>query len=527
MAGAVSGARVRAARARSGPCRGAFACLLGGLLLGRIAAGGEIRLREVADAWGLAFRHHHGGSGQRYMVETMVGGVVVFDYDTDGDSDAFFIDGGRLPGYQGEEPRSRLLRNDGTPAAGAGPRFADVTARAGIVVPSYGCGGAAGDVDNDGDLDLLVTAFGPDVLFTNRGDGTFAPSRAGVEDPRWNASAAFADADADGDLDLYVAAYVDFALDNHKFCGAPGERGYCHPDSYHGLVDRYYRNRGDGTFEDRTEAAGLGAAAEAGLGVVWSDLDDDGWPDLYVANDKDPNLLFRNRGDGTFEDVSLLSGAAYGLNGAAEAGMGVEAADLDGDLRTDLVVTNFALETNAYYWNAGNLVFIDRRFQSGLAEPSLRNLGFGVAAADLDHDRDLDLIVANGHILDNAAELSPVKEYAQRNQLMENLGAGRFRERTDAGLDVVRVSRGLATGDLDGDGDLDLVIVNSNQVAEVYENVGAGGDGWLLVDAVGSGAGTVGGTGGSAHAIGGNRLSNRSAIGARVIVRSDGVAQAR
>ncbi|HVR29115.1 MAG TPA: CRTAC1 family protein [Thermoanaerobaculia bacterium] len=481
------------------------------LLLAGTAWASGLELREVSHAWGLDFRHRHGGSGQRYMVETMVGGVVVFDYDGDGDPDVVFVDGGRLPGYQGEEPRTRLFRNEGRVGDAGALRFVDVTDRAGLTLPAYGCGGAAGDVDGDGDLDLYLTAFGPNALYRNEGDGTFTEvgAAAGVDDPRWNASAAFGDVDRDGDLDLYVVGYVDFALDNQKICGEPGRPGYCHPGVYNGLADRFYRNRGDGTFFDDTAAAGLSGPEEAGLGVVLADLDGDGWLDIYVANDKDPNLLFRNRGDGTFEDLSLLSGTAYDPNGVSEAGMGVEAADLDGDGRLDLVVTNFALETNALYWNAGNDIFLDRRFVSGFAEPSLRYLAFGVAAVDLDHDGDLDVVIANGHILDNAAELSPVKEYAQRNQVMENVGGGRFRERTDVGLDAVRVSRGLATGDFDLDGDLDLVIVSSNQPAEVYENLrGSRSGGWLQVDLEG-------------------RRSNRSGIGARLSLREGGRAQLR
>jgi enediyne biosynthesis protein E4 len=472
-------------------------------------AAGTLRFREVALEWGLDFRHHHGGSGQRYMVETMVGGLMLVDYDGDGDLDVLFVDGGVLPGYEGEPARTRLFRNDSRPGAMA---FVDVTERAGIDFTAYGCGAVAGDVDGDGDLDLYLTAWGPNALYLNQGDGTFveAATEAGVADPSWSASAVFFDADRDGDLDLYVANYVDFSLANHKFCGdvSRGIQGYCHPNAYDGLPDRFYRNRGDGTFEDATAAAGLAGPREAGLGAVAADLDGDGWPDLYVANDLDPNLLFRNRGAGTFEDMSLLSGTSHSPAGRAEAGMGVEAADLDGDGRLDLYVTNFALETNAFYRNQGDFLFFDQRFGAKLAEPSLHVLGFGVAAQDFDHDGDLDLFVANGHILDNAEELSEVKQYAQRNQVMENLGDGTFRERLDAGVDVVRVSRGLATGDLDGDGDLDVVIVNSNQQAEVYENLGAAADAFLLVDLRASG-------------------KNTSGIGARLDLSAAGRSQAR
>ncbi len=468
-----------------------------------------LAFREVSVDWGLVFRHHHGGSGERYMVETVCGGVALFDYDGDGDVDAFFVDGGALPGYRaepGEAPRSRLFRNEG------GRRFVDVTERAGIAAGGYGCGVAAGDIEGDGDLDLYVSAFGPDRLLENRGDGTFvdATERAGVGDPAWSASSVFADFDLDGDLDLYVANYVAFTVETHKFCGdeEAGLQGYCHPNAYEGLPDRYYRNRGDGTFEDATAAAGLAGAAAAGLGVAAGDLDGDGWPDLYVADDADPNLLFRNRGDGTFEDVSLLSGTAYSETGRPEGGMGVDFGDVDGDGRDDIVVTNFEFEPNALYLNAGQGLFRDGRYPSGLAESSLAMLAFGVDLADLDHDGDLDLAIANGHILDNAAEFNPVSRYAQPNQIYRNLGGGRFAEASGTGLDLVRASRGLATGDLDGDGDLELVIVDSNDLAEVWENVGgAASGGWILVGLSGRPEGGPG---------------NRFGIGARVAVEAGG-----
>lgn len=477
------------------------AALAVGLMPSPAAAEG-IRFRDAAERWGLVFRHHHGGSGERFMVETVVGGVALFDFDGDGDLDVFFVDGGALPGYEGEAPRSRLFRNDGG-------RFVDRTAESGIVVAAYGSGAVAGDVDGDGDLDLYVTAFGPNQLFENLGDGTFrdATAAAGMGDPAWSASAVFSDVDRDGDLDLYVADYVDFTLATHKFCGdeARGIQAYCHPDAYGDLPDRLYLNAGDGTFRDATAAAGLGGVRGASLGVVAGDLTGDGWPDLYVANDADPNFLFVNRGDGTFDDRSLLSGTAYGDRGQAEGGMGVALGDADGDLLPDLVVTNFELETNAFYRNTGAGLFVDARYPAKLAESTLLKLAFGVGFGDFDQDGDLDLVVANGHILDNAPAINPRSRYPQPNQLFENLSAdgerGRFREVAASGMDAVRVSRGLAVGDLDGDGDLDLVIVDSNDLAEVYENVSEGEGGWLQVDLVGA-------------------KSNRSGIGARLEIAS-------
>ena len=458
-------------------------------------AASRILFRESADAWGISFRHHHGGSGARYMVETVVGGVVIFDYDGDGDPDLFFVDGGALPGYQGEPPRSRLFRNDATAAGAPGERrFVDVTDASGIEVLHYGSGATAGDVDGDGDLDLYVTELGADQLFENRGDGTFADATAdaglGVE--HWTSSATFFDADLDGDLDLYAAGYVDFRVEGHRPCrdAAAGIESYCHPEAYPGLPDRFYVNDGDGTFTDATAAAGLEGPRLAGLGVVAGDLDGDRLPEIYVANDADPNLLFANRGVGAdgvvrFEDVSLLSGTAYGEGGKSEGGMGVEMADVDGDGRPELFVTNFEIETNALYRNLGAGLFHDARFASGLASGSLTSLAFGTVFGDFDHDGDPDLAIANGHILDNAARINPKSAYAQRNQLYENVtppGApARFVEREGTGLDEVRVSRGLAHGDLDLDGDLDLVVVNSNDRADVYENVSEAVGGWLTV----------------------------------------------
>ena len=429
--------------------------------------------------WQLDFHHHDGASGRYYMVETNGGGVVIFDYDGDGDDDVFFADGGMLPGYSGQPPKSRLFRND---TGAEGTTFRDVTDAAGLHVEGYGSGGAAGDVDRDGDLDLYVTAFGANRLFRNDG-GRFTEigGRAGVADELWGASAAFADVDRDGDLDLYVVNYVSFTLDNNVACGdqSRGLRGYCGPDIYDGQPDRLFRNDGGSggevSFTDVTTKAGLAEADGAGLALSFGDLDGDGWIDLYVANDKTPNFFFRNLGDGTFEDLSLLSGTALGHRGFPEAGMGVAIADLDGDALLDVVVTNYEGETNALYRKRGSSVFSDQRFVSGLGEPTLRKLAFGVVAGDLDHDGDLDLAAANGHVRENAAEFNRSSVYKQPNQLFENasvsVAGARFREVVDTGFDHLGASRGLAQGDLDLDGDLDLVFTNVADEAEVYENL--------------------------------------------------------
>ncbi len=320
------------------------------------------------------------------------------------------------------------------------------------------------------------------------------PPRPASADPSWGTSTAFGDADNDGDLDLYVANYVDFSFEKNPVCGNQrlNARSYCHPNVFLGLPDRFYRNRGDGTFEDATIAAGFGQDSGNGLGVMWGDLDWDGDQDVYVANDMTPAFLYENSGNGKFEEIGLLSGTALSDLGKPEAGMGIDFGDVDGNGFADIVKTHLDLETNALYSNQGSMVFTDARYTSKLAEPSMYMVGFGTAFSDFDQDADLDLVIANGHIIHNAELFGNGTTYKQRNQLFENLGRGVFREVKDGGIDVVRSSRGLACGDLDGDGDLDVVITNSDDLAEVYENVGPASGGWLQVDLRGSGKNTAG-----------------------------------
>jgi hypothetical protein len=452
------------------------------LLLALPSSAEGIKLREVSKAWGIDFRHHNAASGQWFMPESVVGGVVMLDFDGDGDEDLFFVDAGSLPGYTGEAPRSRLFRNDGN------GHFTDWTEKSGIKLAYYGGGGAAGDIDGDGDLDLFVTGYGGVQLFRNNGDGTFTDvtKQAGISDPLWSSSAAFADVDNDGDLDLLVVNYVDFTPANNPLCGDPKRklRGYCHPDIYHGQPVQLFRNKGNGTFEDATKAVGLAGIAGPGLAICFGDIDNDGWQDFYIANDNKPNFLLHNKGNGTFEDISVLSGTAIGEPGHPEAGMGIDMGDYDGDGLMDIVVANYELETNGLYRNLGGGTFIDSRSPAGIAEPSLLFLAFGVAFADFDQDGDIDLVIADGNINPNAAEFLEGSTYAQRNLVFENLGTGKFREDKATGMDGVHVHRGLAVGDLDGDGDLDVALNNLNEPCEVYENTSAGGAGghWLQVD---------------------------------------------
>ena len=441
------------------------------------AGGRPLRFVDAAEAWGIDFRHRHGGRGDFYMIETVGGGVVAFDYDGDGDDDLLFVDSGEPVPYGGKPGRTTLLRNDLGAADG---RFVDVTDASGIILDSYGMGAAAGDVDGDGHPDLYLTAFGPNRLWLNQGDGSFraAPAETAA-DPSWSASAAFGDLDLDGDLDLYVTNYVDFSYDDNQLCGQPerGLRSYCHPDVYNGLADRLYRNDsrepGRPVLIDATAQTGLGDARGAGLGVVITDFDADGKPDIYVANDMDPNLYFVNRSTSEglrFEDDALLAGTALSDRGEPEAGMGIAVGDIDGNGLEDLIVTHLDRQTNALYTNQGDGLFLERRFVAGIAEPSLPWVGFGTDLADFDLDGDLDLAVANGHVIHNISEHEGYSgaAYAQPNQLFENVG-GRFIEVED-GISEVRVSRGLVTADFDLDGDLDLAISNCNGHAEAYRN---------------------------------------------------------
>jgi hypothetical protein len=471
----------------------------------------EPRFEDATAAAGIRFRHVNGASGAKHMLETLGSGVCVFDYDGDGRLDLYFVQSGALPGFRAAgAPRPALYRNLG------GGRFADVTAEAGLMGPGrYGFGCVAGDVDGDGDRDLYVTYYGPNVLYRNDGDGTFTDvtAAAGVGNPLWGTSAALADADGDGDLDLYVANYVDFRLDSPLYCGEnrPGYRTVCHPKNFDSQPDAFYRNRGDGTFEDATARAGIVDRDGKGLGVVWGDYDDDGDQDLYVANDDTPNFLWRNRGDGTFEEVAGPAGVALSEDGVPQAGMGTDMADYDGDGRLDLFVTNLSEETNALYRNDGGGLFSDRTFVSGLGAPSLLFLGFGTFFFDPDHDGDLDLFVANGHIIDNIALYSDTITFEQPIHLYRNLGDGRFAPPSDAYGEPFRrsyVGRGAVPFDFDDDGDEDVLMTQNDRPAVLLRAAGPPIGRWVTITLAG-------------------RPPNRDAVGARVIVEAGGRRQIR
>ncbi|MEM6456951.1 MAG: CRTAC1 family protein, partial [Acidobacteriota bacterium] len=458
-----------------------------------------LRVVDVTDAAGLTFVHDHGGTGRKYLPETMGAGGCVLDYDGDGWMDLFLVQSGTLrssssPASPASPAGHRLYRGR-PPAMDAAPRLIDVTARAGLDAPApssaprYGQGAVCGDVDGDGWPDIVITGLGPNRLLRNRGDGTFvdATARAGLgDDAAWSSSAVLFDPDRDGDLDLYVVNYLAWTLETHQDCRYP-EVGdvlfYCHPDVYPGAPDAFYRNRGDGVFT-RADAAFTGRVDPGkGLGAVASDLDGDGWIDLYVTNDSTPNHHHRNRGDGTFVEDGLLLGTAYNAAGRTEAGMGVDAGDIDGDGALDLIVTNLSLETNTLY-RGGPTGFVDATRAAGLHGPSYAVLGFGVDWLDADLDGDLDLFVLNGDVLDNVDLLNDALRWHQPAQLFWNDGRGRFRPASAATLGPLatpRVGRSSLTFDADHDGRPDLVATYSGAPARFYHLQGAAPRDWLGV----------------------------------------------
>lgn len=441
----------------------------------------------MAAQLGLSFRHFNGMSGKFYFHEILGAGAALFDCDNDGDLDLYLVQGVMLngdtalsPSAPNEPPHDRLYRNDLAEQANgtARLRFTDITEASGIDEHDYGMGAATGDIDNDGFVDLYVTNFGANRLWHNEGNCTFKDwtTRAGVGDSRWSVSAAFFDYDRDGWLDLFVGNYVNFTLANHRPCYAPtSAQDYCSPQIYEPLQNRLYRNRGDGTFQDMTVQAGVSRESGGALGVITADLNGDGWADIYVANDGRPNQLWVNQQDGTFQDEALLAGAAVNMHGAAEGSMGVDAADFDGDGDEDLFMTHISDETNTIYVNDGQGWFQDQSAQAGLGAPSQGYTAFGTAWIDYDNDGWLDLFVANGEvkIIPALARRGDPYPLHQPNQLLRNIGNGRFTEVTEqAGkaLKLSEVSRGAAFGDLDNDGDVDIVVTNNNGSARLLIN---------------------------------------------------------
>ncbi len=432
---------------------------------------------ESADATGLRFRHFIGSSGEFFMPEIMGAGVGLIDFDNDGDLDVFLPQGRMLeeskpassaafPLADGESLGHRLFRNELVPSGQL--RFTNVTKTAGVGHIGYGMGVAIGDFDDDGFPDLYVTQLGSNILFRNRGNGTFEDitARAGVDDSRWSTSAAFVDYDRDGHLDLFVLNYLDFTVRGNKQCQAPtGEPDYCTPKAYQPVSATLFRNLGNGRFQDVTQEAGVDRARGPGLGVSITDINDDGWPDLYVANDGMANILWLNQRNGTYRETALESGAAYAEDGIARAGMGVSAGDFDRDGDDDLFVVNLAMEGATLYRNDGNQGFLDITRRVGLSAITYSYTGFGTSWFDFDNDGWLDLFIANGAVTRIESLRGQPYPFPQRNLLLRNEEGKRFVNASDAGgavFDQAEVSRGAAFGDIDGDGDVDIVVSNNN-----------------------------------------------------------------
>lgn len=455
-----------------------------------------------------------GATGELYFVEIASTGVALIDYDLDGDLDVYLMQGHLLgegktledslfPPPVKHWPGNRLFRNEITPTGDL--LFTDVTDSAGIGHDGYGTGTAVGDYDNDGDPDLYITNFGSNVLYRNDGDGRFSDvtGQANVDDDRWSTSAAFVDYDHDGDLDLYVVSYVDFKLTENKVCRSSlGQPNYCGPMSYKPVADKLFRNDGNGRFSDVTVQAGLKTAFGAGLGVVCSDLNADGWIDIYVANDGHPNQFWVNQGDGTFVDDSFMSGSAVNAMGKAEAGMGVAAGDMDNDGDDDLFMTHLIRETNTLYINDGKGNFFDTTNNTGLGHASIAYTGFGSDWFDYDNDGDLDIFVANGAVSKEKSLLGSPFPYQQKNLLFRNEGHAQFVDvsaESGPAMDLFEVSRGAAFGDIDNDGDVDIVVTNLNGPARLMLNQVGNGNNWVSVRLIGT-------------------KSNRDGYGARVIL---------
>ncbi|RPJ53790.1 MAG: CRTAC1 family protein [Acidobacteria bacterium] len=449
--------------------------------------------QEVAQSIGLNFVHVSGADGQFYLPEIMGSGVALLDYDNDGDLDVYLVQGhglGTSGSAESESPRNKLYRNELIP--GGTLRFVDVSREAGVDDDGYGMGVAVGDSDNDGDLDLYVTNFGSNLMYRNEGNGTFkdVTRESGTDDPRWSTSAAFVDYDRDGDLDLYVSNYIDFTVAGNKRCYDPvGNPDYCNPNQYRPLPDRLFQNQGNGRFVDVTEASGIGAAVGPGLGMTCADFDGDDWVDIYVANDGAANFLWMNQRNGTFTEEGLLRGAAYNADGAPEASMGVAAGDFDNDGDEDVFLTHLTQEKNTLYVNDGHGNFLDETAMYGLAIPSLPFTSFGVDWFDYDSDGFLDLFAANGAVRRLEAVRGEEYPYDQKNQLFRNMGGNRFGETSaSAGpaFELSETSRGAAFGDIDNDGDVDIVMTNNNGPVRVFLNQVGLRNHWLQINLKGS-----------------------------------------
>ncbi len=486
----------------SGRCH-TLALLAGVCWLATANAQSPIQLRDVTRQTGISFIHTDGSGGRRYIVETVCCGLALLDYDRDGDVDVYFLNGAPLPGTKVPvppktvPPKNALYRNDGN------WKFTDVTEQAGVGDTGYGLGVCAGDYDNDGDLDLYLNNFGPNVLYRNNGDGTFTDvtKQAGVENGRQvGAGACFLDMDQDGDLDLYVANYVDFTYGKHQTRLVNGFPAYVGPMLYNPLPDTLYRNEGNGTFTDVTAESGVAAHPGPGMGMICADYDGDGDTDVIVGNDAAANFVFRNDGTGKFEEVGLLAGLAYDLHGVGHGTMGVECGDYNNDGRLDFHMTSYHGQWATLYQSLGDGLFEDVTRSSRAGTATYSEVTWGNGLVDFDNDGDRDLFIACGHLQDNVERWDDTKTYSARNLLLMNTGKGQFVNVSDqcgSGLASQLSSRGVAFDDLDNDGDIDVVVLNSRRRPTVLRNESPTTNHWIQIRLCGTKA-------------------NRDGVGARV-----------
>jgi hypothetical protein len=500
------------------PARWRAAALVFSILPGVfLVSAPAVQFTDATQAAGIAFEHRNSATPVKYLLETMGGGVALLDYDNDGRLDVFFTNGakleesmpdGRLPDKSDPAFWNRLYRQTGPGT------FEDVTARAGVsgaAQNQYGMGTAVGDYDNDGFEDLYVTNYGRNTLYRNMGNGTFTDvtERAGVAGGGWSASAGFFDYDNDGRLDLFVTRYVDWGFQKNRYCGEkkPGYRAYCHPDNFDPVTNLLFHNDGDGRFTDVSVKSGIAAAPGKGLGVSFADYDGDGYTDVYVANDSVQSLLFHNKSNGAFEEVGLVAGVGFTEEGKAFAGMGVDFSDYDNDGRPDLFVTDLSNERYRLFRHNGDASFRDVSNTTGVGGVTLPFSGWSTRFIDVDNDGWKDIFVAQGHVMDTIEKTAPNLRYLQPPLLLRN-ESGRF-VRVDAGAPFRGqwAGRGAASGDLDNDGDVDVIVSNVGQKAVLLRNDGGNGRSWLEIRMAGT-------------------RSNRDGIGARVkVVSASGMTQ--
>jgi hypothetical protein len=466
---------------------------------------GPITFTDVTAQAGIHFKHNSGAFGDKYLPETMGSGVCIIDYDNDGWQDIFFVNSTNWPGHGSGKSYPALYHNnhDGT--------FTDVTRQAGLDIEMYGLGCAVGDYDNDGFDDLYITAIGGSHLFRNLGNGHFSDvtARAGLADSGFPTGAVWFDYDHDGRLDLFVAHYVEWSLATDQACSLDGKhKSYCTPEVYKGQSARLFHNLGNGRFEDVTKRAGLEDASSKSLGIALIDYDNDGWLDLFVTNDTQPNKLYHNKHNGTFSEEGAATGVAFSDAGRARAGMGTDASDYDNSGRQSLIIGNFTTESMTLYHNDASGLFTDQTAASGIGPPSARSLTFGSLFFDYNLDGLPDILAVNGHVADDISSVQPTLHYAEPPLLFRNLGNGKFEDVSNKVGPAFRepmVARGVAYADFDNDGDLDLVITTNNGRARLLRDDNANQNDLLRVKLVGT-------------------RSNRDAIGARVtLTTADGV----